>query len=109
MPRLSRLVALGAAAAAYSLYEPYRFRLESKAIAVARPITALTVLHVSDTHMNAHDTRLIRFLEQLPSRLDGTPDLIVATGDLIEGNDGIDPLVSTLNGLDARLGRFYVL
>jgi predicted MPP superfamily phosphohydrolase len=34
---------------------------------------------------------------------------VLATGDLIENNSGIAPLVEALAGLEGRLGRFYVL
>ena len=106
---MRRLAALGAAAAAYSFYEPYRYRLERRVVPVSRPISELTVLHVSDTHMNPKDTRLIRFLASLPRELGKVPDLVVATGDMIEGTHGIDALIESLAPLEARLGRFYVL
>jgi predicted MPP superfamily phosphohydrolase len=109
MPRWSRLAALGAGAAAYSFYEPYRFRLERKVVPVARPISELTVLHVSDTHLHPRNERLIRFLEGLPDSLGQDPDLVVATGDMIDGNTGIEPIVSCMSRLQGRLGRFYVL
>ena len=109
MPRSSRLAALAAGAAAYSFYEPYRYRLESKVVPIARPIPDVTVLHLSDTHLNERDARLKRFLDELPDRLDRTPDIVVATGDLVETDAGVGPLVEALTGLDARLGRYYVL
>ena len=64
MPRWSRLAAVGAAAAAYPFFEPYRYRLERKVVPVSRPLGELTVLHVSDTHLHARDERLIGFLPQ---------------------------------------------
>ncbi len=33
---------------------------------------------------------------------------MVATGDMIEDNSGIDPVVEALSGIEAALGRFYV-
>ena len=109
MPRWSRWAAVGAAAAAYSFYEPYRYRLEERVVPVARPIDEITVLHISDTHLRPGDARLIRFLEELPARLGAEPDLVVATGDLIDGDEGIDPVISSLAPLTGRFGRFYVL
>ncbi len=69
----------------------------------------LSVLHVSDTHMKAGDRTLQRFLERVPDELGAAPDLVLATGDFVENDEAIDPLVETLGRLDARLGRFYVL
>ncbi len=109
MPRLRRLVALGAALAAYSLYEPRRYRLERKVVAYPRPVPELTVLHLSDTHLQADDRLLRSFLDELPESLGSAPDLIVATGDLIDDDSGIEPIVDALARLEARLGRFYVL
>lgn len=109
MPRWSRLAALGACAAVYSFYEPYRYRLERKVVPVARSIREVTVLHLSDTHMHPSDTRLIRFLGELPDRLGAIPDFVLATGDMIDGDSGIDPVVECMSRLDARLGRYYVL
>jgi predicted MPP superfamily phosphohydrolase len=59
--------------------------------------------------MNSGDTKLREFLARLPEELGEVPDLVIATGDLIEGNSGIDPLVDALARLEASLGRFYVL
>jgi predicted MPP superfamily phosphohydrolase len=95
-------------AAAYTFYEPYRYRLVARDVPLERG-TELTILHVSDLHMSGRDRALERFLEALPERLGGTPDLVVATGDLIAGNEGIEPAVAALARLEARRGRFYVL
>jgi predicted MPP superfamily phosphohydrolase len=97
------------ALAAYALYEPFRFRLVTHEVPLKSPVPARTILHVSDTHLNASDDRLYRFLVGLPERLGETPDLVLATGDLIEGNSGIGRIVDALARLEARLGRFYVL
>lgn len=109
MSRLGRLAALGAATAAYSFYEPLRYRLEHTEADIAREIPEVTILHVSDTHMNAGDRRLQAFLDDLPNRLGTVPDLILSTGDLIEDDSGIEPVIAALNRLEARWGRFYVL
>jgi predicted MPP superfamily phosphohydrolase len=69
----------------------------------------LSILHVSDTHMKRGDRALQRFLEKVPDELGAAPDLVLATGDLIENDEGIDPLIEAFGKLDARLGRFYVL
>jgi uncharacterized protein len=99
---------LGAALGGYALYEPYRYRLTTKSLGVAAPCPALDVLHVSDTHMQAKDEKLLTWLKALPEELGAAPDLVVATGDMIEEDAGIDPLLDSINGIEARLGRFYV-
>ncbi|MEA2499181.1 MAG: uncharacterized protein QOH26_1586 [Actinomycetota bacterium] len=98
----------GAGLAAYALIEPLRFRLQTKTVPlVAAP--PLTVLHLSDTHMKAWDRPLQRWLGRLPDLLPDQPDLVVATGDLIDDDGGIDPLVEAFRGIKGRLGNFYVL
>ncbi|MDP9067785.1 MAG: metallophosphoesterase [Actinomycetota bacterium] len=110
MARLLRwALGAGAGAAAYSLYEPLRFRLESREVPVRWAGPPLDVLHLADTHLAPQDRKLQSFLRSLPDRLDRVPDLVVATGDMIEGSDGIQPLLDAIAGVKARFGRFYVL
>jgi predicted MPP superfamily phosphohydrolase len=99
----------GAALGAYALYEPHRYRLVTRALDVRRGAPRLDVLHLSDTHLGAGNRIRARWLSQLPERLGVMPDLVLATGDLIQDDSGIDPIVEVLAGLEARLGRFYVL
>ena len=99
----------GAGLTAYAFYEPYRFRVATLQVPVGTGAPALDVLHVSDTHMTSSRKALRRWLQRLPDLLPGQPDLVVATGDLIEDDGGIEPLVEALAGLEGRLGRFYVL
>jgi predicted MPP superfamily phosphohydrolase len=102
-------VASGFALGTYALCEPYLFRLTTKRVALPRSAPALTVLHISDMHMRASSRRLQAWLEQLPKELDEPPDLVLATGDLIENDSGIEPVLECLARIEARLGRFYVL
>jgi predicted MPP superfamily phosphohydrolase len=103
-------VGLGAAAlGAYSLYEPYRYRLRTLVVPARSGAPALDVLHVSDTHMTARSTRLAAWLTALPDRLEREPDLVLATGDFVDDDGGIEPVVTALAALEARLGRYYVL
>jgi predicted MPP superfamily phosphohydrolase len=94
---------------AYSLYEPYRFRLASLEVPVAPPVPSLTVLHLSDLHLTAERRALARWLGELPGRLGGRPDLVAVTGDLIENGSGIEAAIQLLSGFEGRFGRFYVL
>lgn len=106
---LLRVLGAGGALAAYVLYEPHRYRLVTRDLEVRRGVPRLDVLHLSDTHLGGGDRRRAKWLWELPERLGTTPDLVVATGDLIQNNSGIDVIVEVLAGLEARLGRFYVL
>jgi predicted MPP superfamily phosphohydrolase len=40
--------------------------------------------------------------------LEREPDLILMTGDMIDDDSGITPLLDALSGMEARLGKFYV-
>lgn len=99
----------GAGGFAYGLVEPYRYRLRRHAVPVAWGGPALDVLHLSDSHLAPSDNRLRTFLRDLPAQLGRTPDLVLATGDMIEGDEAIEPLLEALAPIEARLGRFYVL
>lgn len=110
MPHLFRW-ALGAGAAAflYGLYEPYLFRFVRKDVPVTWDGPPLDVLHLSDLHLSPREGRLAGFLRALPERLERTPDLVIATGDLIQGDAAIEPVVALLGGIEATVGRYYVL
>ncbi len=98
-----------AALGAYAFYEPFRFRVMRHELRLKPGRLTPSILHISDTHLSARDEKLMAFLTGLPEKLGEVPDLVIATGDLIEGNSGIDPLVEALARLESRLGRFYVL
>lgn len=112
MSRVSRILGAGAlagaGAAAYSLLEAKSFRLTSHRLEVAPGTPRLRVFHISDTHLKARDRALIEWLDELPRMLGNAPDLVVATGDMIGDNSGIEPLLGALSNLTAKLGRFYV-
>ena len=88
--------------------EPYRYRLVSHTLEAERLRMRISVLHISDTHLKSNKRKLVAFLRHLPQELGMVPDLVLATGDLIEDDSGIDPIVDVLGGLEGRLGRFYV-
>lgn len=99
----------GAGAFTYGLVEPFRYRLREREVPVRWDGPQLDLLHLSDTHLAPGDKRLRSFLRDLPLLLERTPDLVIATGDMIEGDAAIDALVEELAGIDAKFGRFYVL
>jgi predicted MPP superfamily phosphohydrolase len=110
MRRPLQAVALTAAAlAAYSFYEPHRYRLVRRELRGLEGAGRLTVLHLSDLHASRRTTGTIRFLESIPALLGQIPDVIALTGDLIEDDTGIDPVLRALASMDARYGKFYVL
>ena len=98
-----------AGVAAYSLWEARAYRVARDTVPARPGVPELTLLHISDTHLTAGNRRLREWLERLPDLVGETPDLVLATGDMIDRNDGIDPLIKALEGLQGRLGRYYVL
>lgn len=109
MKALRLTAASAAAAGAYALWEPRRFRLVERWVAVGAACPPLSVLHLSDTHLTGRTRHLAAWLSRLPDELGVLPDLVLATGDLIDNNSGISGAVEALAGIEARLGRFYVL
>ena len=53
----------------------------------------LRILHISDLHQLAHQSHRLDFVRECGHT---APDVVVATGDLLESNDAIDPVVSAL-------------
>ncbi|MGH2806410.1 MAG: metallophosphoesterase [Actinomycetota bacterium] len=102
------LAATGVGAAVYPFLEARRFGLDRISVPVGSGVPQLDILHISDMHMAENDARLAAFVKGLPEKV-GVPDLVLATGDLIEGDRSIDITAESLNSLEARLGRAYVL
>jgi uncharacterized protein len=92
---------------AYSLYEPYRYRLVTHRLEMPSQVPLLKILHLSDLHLRARDSKLISFVHRLSSRSE--IDIVLATGDLIEDDSGIEPLIDCFSRFEAPLGQFYVL
>jgi predicted MPP superfamily phosphohydrolase len=104
---LGRAALVAAALGAYSLYEPYRYRLVTHRLETPPGGPALKILHLSDLHLKGRDHKLAAFVRGLDSVED--LDLVLATGDFIEDNSGIEPLIGCFSGLTARYGCYYVL
>lgn len=92
----------------YPFFEARWFRVNQLRVPLGHGGPRLSILHISDTHLSSRNKALIRFLRSLPGRFH-IPDLIIATGDLIDDNSGIAPLTKALNELPTKHGRFYVL
>lgn len=112
MPSAQRLlascVALGAGGLGYAVAEARSYRIQRHHLPVRAGAPRVTVLHLSDAHLKGRDRMKAGWLRGLPERLGLVPDLVLATGDLIEDPSGIDPLVEALGGLRARWGKWYV-
>ena len=68
----------------------------------------LTILHVTDLHMNGTPQR--GFFEWAIERCREHPaDVVVMTGDVMDHLGVVDWLPTTLGKLEARLGRYFVL
>jgi predicted MPP superfamily phosphohydrolase len=100
--------AAAAGVAAYAMAEARRYRLERRHVPVGTRCPRMSILHISDTHLGRHNATLATWLRSLPERI-GDVDLVLATGDLIDDDSGITPLVDALARLEARAGKFYVL
>jgi len=108
MAPLRAAAAAAAGLAAYSFYEPYRFRLQRHELRYDRDVPPITLLHLGDTHFPGPQRAKSTFLRSLPERLGELPDLVIATGDMIETNTGIGPFLEAIEPIKGRLGKFYV-
>jgi uncharacterized protein len=103
------VAAAGAGVAAYAMAEARRYRLEYRQLSMGARCPEMSILHISDTHLGRHNASLATWLRSLPERISDPIDLVVVTGDLIDDDSGITPLVDALARLEARAGKFYVL
>jgi uncharacterized protein len=109
---LARLAGVTAAAGAVCVgygilverdwYRLRRVRVE--AVGPGQP--PLTVLHLSDLHMTAADSRRVAFLERLAAE---PADLVVLTGDMLGEPAGLGPVLEALGRFHPRLGAVAVL
>ena len=109
MKLLPATLAAGTGLAAYVVAEPYWLKLAERSLVTGHQGSTLTVLHLSDSHLTVGDKRLKAWIGRLPEMLGEIPDLILGTGDFIDNDSGIEPLLDAFSPLEARLGKFYVL
>ena len=102
------LSAAGAACVGYGiLVERDWYRLRRQRVEALEPgQPPLTVLHLSDLHLTAADTRRMRFLERLAAE---PVDLVVLTGDMLGEPRALDPVLDSLGRFRPRLGAVAVL
>jgi predicted MPP superfamily phosphohydrolase len=106
--RLFRTALLAAAgSAAYAVLESQLPRIQEHDVPVRPGAPALTLLHLSDAHLRAKDRRRRAFLERLPDAIP-VPDLILMTGDMIEDDSGIEPVLELLSRMPARYARAFI-
>ncbi|HEV3462744.1 MAG TPA: metallophosphoesterase [Actinomycetota bacterium] len=100
--------AAGAACVGYGILverDWYRLRRERvEALGPGQP--PLTLLHLSDLHLTAADTRRVAFLERLAAE---PADLVVLTGDMLGEPAGLGPVLEALGRFQPRLGAVAVL
>jgi predicted MPP superfamily phosphohydrolase len=98
----------GAACVGYGiLVERDWYRLRRERVEALDPGQApLTVLHLSDLHLTASDTRRMAFLERLAAE---PVDLVVLTGDMLGEPAGLGPVLEALGRFRPRLGAVAVL
>lgn len=99
--------AVGMGCVGYGLVEAHRYHLRSHRLPVLPPgARPLRVLQVSDTHLRTNQLRLSAFLASLSGEC---YDLVFATGDLLGEPAVVERCARLLGGIEARLGRYYVL
>jgi predicted MPP superfamily phosphohydrolase len=102
------LSAAGAACVGYGiLVERDWYRLRRQRVEALEPgQPPLTVLHLSDLHLTAADSRRMRFLERLAAE---PVDLVVLTGDMLGEPGALGPVLDSLGRFRPRLGAVAVL
>ena len=102
------LAAAGAACVAYGvLVERHWYRLRRETIPALKPgQPPCTVLHLSDFHLLAGDSRRRRFLAELA---DLPADLVVVTGDILGEPSALEPALESLSRFHPRFGSVAVL
>ncbi|WP_243374056.1 metallophosphoesterase [Geotalea sp. SG265] len=102
---------LAAAISVYGFFEARSIRTERVTLASSKlpaGIEKLVLVQISDLHLGlmVRKDRLIPVLEKIKAE---NPDVVVSTGDLVDGQlDGLADLVPLLRDLNPPLGKFAV-
>nr|ABE69168.1 phosphoesterase [uncultured bacterium pFosLip] len=98
-------------AAAYGSYEAADIRTERVVIKtdkMPKENGRLRIVQISDVHIGliVREWRLQRIVDKVRN---AGPDILVSTGDLVDGQiDGLDGLSGLLKGIDAPYGKFAI-
>lgn len=100
------VIGVGLGVLAGSLYHARSYRIHRRSVFVHTETAdgkPLRILHLSDMHLLARDTKRIEFLASLSET---NPDLVVVTGDFIAEDAAIEPLIDALDALLDLPGAF---
>ncbi len=87
--------------------ETKRFRITHEAFETETdPGRSFKVLHISDFHFTKGNEKKLAFITSLHKE---KPDMVFATGDMIEDDTGIDYCVEALRGFEPPFGTYAVL
>jgi uncharacterized protein len=111
--RATTLLVLGAAllGCGYGALEAWNIRLERVRLETPKlppGVPRLTIAQISDVHLGVlvRSARLQRILERVRA---AGPDLLVATGDLVDGQlDHLDELAEHLRKVQPRFGKYAI-
>lgn len=111
--RQAFLAALGfaAAAAVYGSFEAWQIRTEHVTIRTAKLAETqgpIRIAQISDVHLGliVREARLGRILEKVK---EASPDLLVSTGDLVDGQtDNLTRTVDMFREINPRLGKYAI-
>ncbi|MBU2497624.1 MAG: metallophosphoesterase, partial [Proteobacteria bacterium] len=97
---------------AYGLFEAMNIRIEQVTVRspkISEKLGRLRVVQISDVHLGVivREARLKRILEKVR---EAQPDILVSTGDLLDGQiDNISLLADMLRDVKTRYGKFAVI
>ncbi len=96
----------------YGFIDARRVRVEKLVIRTAKlpeGVERLRIAQISDVHLGlmVGEERMANILEKVKAQ---NPDIVVSTGDLVDGDiDRIDSLPALFAGLNPRLGKYAVI
>jgi predicted MPP superfamily phosphohydrolase len=112
------LLLMSAIASVYALFEAKKNRTEQVIIyspKIASSATRIRIVQISDVHVGLlmGEKRLRRIIKTIRS---ANPDILVSTGDLVDGKlnrddrlSGVDPMAALLASITAPVGKFAVI